>query len=69
MRLYMIRTLSNELAPHPESSSLEGDKDLCDFPHFGQSQLSQKNNLTSEVLFNGCKTCGIWPARLEQLLR
>lgn len=37
MRLYMIRMFSIELAQDPESSSLEGEKDLADFSHFGQS--------------------------------
>lgn len=50
--------LSNELAADPESSSLEGDKDLPDFSHFGQSQLSHEDDLLSKVLFNVLRIAG-----------
>lgn len=49
MRLYMIRMLSNELAPDPENSSLEGENDLTDFSHFELSQSSRQDNLLSKV--------------------
>lgn len=42
-----------------KNSSLEGDKDLPDFTHFGQSQLNQQDNFLSEVLLNDCKSSGI----------
>lgn len=59
--------LWNEFTPDPHISSSEGDKDPPDFSHFRESQLSHQDNLLSKVLFNACKNCGIWPARLEKL--
>ena len=69
MRLYMIRMLSNELAPDPESSSLEGDKDLPDFSHFGQFQLSHQDNLLSKVLSMIVRTVGSGLPDCKNLLR